>query len=254
MDADSIRNALMDLLWPPRCAACSSRIPPAQTSLERRFFCAICGDSLLTVSTPLCSRCGLPFDGTGPDHLCAFCLEKPPPFEKARAAFHYGGALAQALWRFKYGKTPSVARPLSLLLQSALHLVDLPDMVVPVPLASARLSERGFNQAALLAAGVARAMKAPLRTDILWRARDTAGQAGLGREARLANLQGAFRVRNARRIERQDVLLVDDVITTTATAREAATVLAAAGARSVQVIALARSTASGRLAPLPQRG
>jgi ComF family protein len=115
------------------------------------------------------------------------------------------------------------------------------DLVVPVPLHRRRLAKRGYNQAALLAASLAKALDIPLLTSGLIRVRDTGSQARLDAAARKKNLQGAF-CANTRLFSGARVLLVDDVVTTTATCRAASLALRNAGAREVQVACLLRAT------------
>lgn len=189
------------LLAPSRCAACDA---PAR---ELAVFCPTCA--------ALVERGG----------------ERGAPFV-------YGGPMARAITRFKYGPVPELARPLGELLAGAARAAGFADLnaVVPVPLHPTRLFERGFNQAALLARPVARALGVPLRARALERTRPTGNQAELDRAARSQNVAGAFRAR-ARVGAR--VLLVDDVRTTGATQNACAGALRDAGCRSVEWLVLA---------------
>jgi ComF family protein len=149
----------------------------------------------------------------------------------------YGGALATAITRFKYQPVPELAKPLGALLAAealarGLKATD----VVPVPLHPSRLFQRGFNQAALLARPVARALGAAFHPRALERIRSTDKQAELDRPARLHNVAGAFRVRTPLH---RPILLVDDVRTTGATQDECARVLRAAGCPHVDCLVLA---------------
>jgi ComF family protein len=195
---------LLSLLSPARCAACGRRVE------WRSVFCPPCARSL-----------------------------EPAPGGPVRAPFAYGGALSQAITRFKYEDCPHLARPLGQLL---LRLVpelraEGIDRVVPVPLHPARLAERGFNPPALLARPVARALGAGWSPTGLRRIRDTPRQAQLDRRLRLVNVQGAFEAREA--FGGEHVLLVDDVSTTGATLRVCAGALRAAGAERVTGLVLA---------------
>ena len=125
------------------------------------------------------------------------------------------------------------------------RLLPVPNIVIPVPLHASRLRSRGFNQSALLAGQVAKQLGVPLLANTLIRLRDTASQAGMNRAERLDNLRNAFAVRKETRIKNRRVLLVDDIITTSATIRAAASVLTRAGAECVAVAALARTPESG---------
>ncbi|MCP4679724.1 MAG: ComF family protein [Deltaproteobacteria bacterium] len=251
MKASLVITAIADLIWPPRCAACSTRLHSEGPADKPTVFCRACSESLLFVEDPICPLCGLPYEGSGPNHRCSACLEKSPPFLKARAVLHYGGAAAEAILRFKYGKAPHLGRPLGRLLALAAGDVQRPDLVAPIPLHPKRLRDRGFNQSTLLARPVAAAVKASFHPELLKRVRDTGSQTGLSRAERTNNLKGAFSVSNAAKVSGSRVLLIDDVVTTTTTVREAALTLTRAGARSIEVLSLAR--ASGSLAPFRQK-
>ncbi|MCP4606882.1 MAG: ComF family protein [Proteobacteria bacterium] len=177
----------------------------------------------------------------------------PPSFERSRTVLLYGGAIKDAIQRFKYGPAPHLAKQLSQLLKKAANTTLSPDAVVPVPLHPTRMRARGFNQSALLASQISTALDTPYYPGLLRRIRDTRSQIGLSRAERIINLKGAFRVFRAKEISDRRVLLVDDVITTTATIREAASTLLRAGAHSVEAIALARASSSALLAPFGQK-
>lgn len=219
--------ALLDLLYPPRCAACGE-------ACRDQPFCPACAGALEPVP-PGCGRCGLP----GPDPTCGACLAVPPAFDAVRAAGLYGGPLADAVCALKYGGRPAVSRPLGGWLARQLPLPG-GAVIVPVPLGRARRLARGYDQAALLAGHLARAAGARRLSLALRRVRDTPPQVGRTRAARARNVAGAFRA-DPRLVAGLDVVLVDDVVTTGATAHAAAAALKAAGARSVRVVALARA-------------
>jgi ComF family protein len=219
--------ALLELVYPPRCAACGEPGPEP--------FCATCAEAILPVP-PGCARCGLP----GQDLTCGACLAGPPAFDAVRAGGLFGGPLADAIHAFKYGERPALARPLGAWLAAR---VPLPAgaAVVSVPLGRARRIERGYDQAALLADALARSAGAGGRRlrGALRRTRETPPQVGRSREERARNVADAFAATAA--VSGRDLVLVDDVVTTGATADGAAAALRRAGARSVTVVALARA-------------
>ena len=228
--AAAFGTALLDLLFPPRCAACGEGIG----STSEGPFCPICGEAVDPVP-PGCARCGLP----GPDPVCGACLADPPSFVSCRAAGLFGGPLAEAVHALKYRDRPALARPLGAWLAER---VPLPAVAVlaSVPLGRRRRLSRGYDQAALLARALSRANPGlrylPLA---LSRIRETKPQVGRTRADRLGNVRGAFRA--TREVRGRDVLLLDDVVTTGATAQACGEALLTAGARSVHVVALARA-------------
>ena len=223
----STAAALLDLIYPPRCAACGE---PA----EGGPFCEVCAEAIEAVG-PACPRCGEPGPATAP---CGACLASPPAFLSVAAGGLYGGPLAEAVQALKYGGRPAVARPLGRWLQGQ---VALPRgaAVTWVPLARRRRLQRGYDQAALLAGHLARAARGRLLRGALRRTRETPTQVGRSRAARARNVAGAFSASGA--VAGLDLWLVDDVVTTGATADAAARALLDAGARTVRVVALARA-------------
>jgi ComF family protein len=201
-----------------------------------------------TVAPDRCAACEEPVAMmTAFCRSCAATLSLPDPSDPRHlAAFVYGGAVARAIARLKFDKRPDVARPLAAALRRAARVMaaDPPDIVVPVPLHPRRLVERGFNQSALLAAPVARDLRARFLPEGLVRARDTERQATLDRAARESNIAGAFVAGRSQRLSGRRVLLVDDVRTSGATLSACAAALFAAGAREVRSLVVAQTEAS----------
>ena len=233
----SLVAELLALVFPPACAGCGDL-------LEREApFCELCTLATEPVPLPACHRCSEPVEEPGP---CLRCRRAPPPFVTARAAFVHTGPLARAIHRFKYEGHSGLALPLARALSSAcgawlasLEAAGRAPVLVPVPLHRGRLLRRGYDQAALLARALSGATGLPLRPGLLRRVRATRRQVGLTEAERIANLHGAFAV--VERAPPGPLVLVDDVLTTGATARAASGALREAGARPVYVLTLARA-------------
>lgn len=230
----------VDFLFPPRCPACLMRT-------VRVDLCPACRRAVRFAGSPLCPCCGESFAGTGPDHLCHRCAQRHPRFARARACTLYRSdrpdPIITTLHRFKYGRDVTLAGMLGRFLAAHSPLQIDQDLVVPVPLHPDRLRWRGFNQALSLARRLVPRGDPRLAPMALVRQRATLAQVGLGEADRRSNIRGAFAVRDPARLRGRRVLLVDDVMTTGATADECAGTLRRAGARQVDVLVLARAAA-----------
>ncbi|MGN6754954.1 MAG: ComF family protein [Thermomicrobiales bacterium] len=226
------RRTLLDLVFPPRCAGCGRR---------GGWFCHSCLSQLMPLAPPWCQHCGRPLpDG---QWRCRFCQQGDlPALDWARAAYPHSGAIRKAIHRFKYAGEQARAESLAALLAPLLLQApagDNPPRVAPVPLSAARQRARGYNQAAELARVLTRANGWPLDTGLV-RVRATPPQVGLDRAARQENVRGAFAWRGEA-LFGQRVLLVDDVMTTGATANECAATMKAAGALWIGLVTVARA-------------
>lgn len=204
---------------------------------------ALCDDCTArhAVRVPRCAGCALPL--LPAVTRCAHCLREPPPFERCCCAVDYAFPWDALVTAFKFHGRVELAAPLAGRLCAALDddETQWPDLVLPVPLAPARLAERGYNQSWELARRVAAALQRPADARVLERDGDGPHQAELNRAERQRSLRGAFRVARAGQIAGRRVSLVDDVLTTGATAAEATRSLLQAGAAAVRVWTLART-------------
>ncbi len=231
-------EGFLDLLFPPspRCWGCN-----APGGLDGRGLCRVCVAEMSgwkRVNFP-CRVCGRLMDQPG---LCRRCGKGLPPFVVARAAGPFRGCLKNAVTRLKFAGRRELAKPLGDLLATV--VAGEPQLagavvVVPVPLAPARLAERGYNQAVLLARRLAWNLNLPVDEHSLVRLVHTPPQAALNRPQRLKNLQEAFRVSDRGRLQGRHVLLVDDILTTGATAAECCRALLRGGAGSIGVVTVA---------------
>ncbi|OHB30213.1 MAG: amidophosphoribosyltransferase [Phenylobacterium sp. RIFCSPHIGHO2_01_FULL_69_31] len=198
---------------------------------------------------PVCDGCGAPFD-FDPGARCAACLAKPRAFDAARAACLYDETSRNPILQLKHADrldlAPLFARWLS---RTARELIEEADAIAPVPLHPLRLLRRRYNQAAEIARPLAAMTGTPYLPDALVRRRATATQGGKSGSGRKRNVAGAFEVPEARRtqIEGLRILLIDDVLTTGATAEGCARALKAAGAARVDLAVVARVQAAAGL-------
>lgn len=205
--------------------------------------CPPCLDDLPWLG-PACRQCALPLSAEG--LLCGKCQQRPPAFSQVIAPLHYRFPIDSLIPAFKHQHRLTWGRLLVRLLQQAIihHYRDrqlqLPDVVIPLPLHRSRQARRGFNQAMELARPIARALDIPLDYRNLLRRRATTAQQGLDARARQRNLRDAFICRHPARLAGRHLALVDDVMTTGTTVNEASRTLLQAGAASVTVWCVAR--------------
>ena len=211
-----------------------------------RSLCSEC-DTRWAAPLARCARCAVPL--SAPSSVCGACLAEAPPWQHAQCAVDYGFPWNGVLADFKFHGRAEHARLLAALMQRRLGLdgaAGRVTLVMPIPLDAARLRERGYNQAWELARHAGRRLGLPARADLLQRPRQGQTQSDLSRAERQRNLRGAFLVPPAALapLEGQHVALVDDVMTTGATAREVAAVLLQAGVAAVDLWVLARTPAA----------
>lgn len=194
-----------------------------------------------------CYRCALPLDS--PDPLCGPCILAPPLWEHCFAAFEYTSPVDRLIGEFKNNHQLLVGKVLASLLASAFsfyhHAEDLPELLVPVPLHKTRLRSRGYNQAAEIADVLADHCDIPVDHRLCRKVRETPQQKSLDAGKRQQNLKKAYQLDHS--IDGTRVAIVDDVVTTGATANELTRILLKGGAASVHIIALART-------PRPDQG
>ena len=227
---EQLRSAL-DIVYPLSCGGCGS---------TGSILCKKCKDSFRTVEEA--SSC--PFCGTwlSVESVCGECTRNRPPFARGHFGFYFEGPLREAIHSFKFKARKDVGRALVRLLRPKLLLIqEAFDAIVPLPVTAKRLKERGFNQTFIIAEEISSITGKELVYRVLYKNKETKDQYTLSRLERKKNVRGVFALRDGKALKGKRVLLVDDLFTTGATAKEATKVLKAAGARSVVLFALART-------------
>jgi len=229
---------LLNLLFPPQCLTCNQPVTAHGT------LCLDCWKSVRFITDPYCAACGHPFDyDQGKDALCGNCLRERPHYSRARSAFHYDEHSRALVTKLKYADQAHLSAVYGKWLANCgRELIEASDAIVPVPLHYWRFVGRRYNQSALLAYSLKTHCGLSVIPDALKRTRATQPQPGLTRRQRKANVKNAFAVglRAAPLIKGKSILLIDDVMTTSATIDECSKTLLKAGAAGVNVLTLAR--------------
>jgi ComF family protein len=238
----NILRRVLDIIFPSFCSFCKD---PLGDSIIP-YFCSSCWADFTLLTGPVCPRCGKSFGSPetlsySPEFECGTCRNDPPLFDQALSIGYFEGPLREAIHQFKYRPCRSLGRPLGdWMVQQVRVLTDI-DMIMPVPLHTTRLRQRGFNQALLLAHRMSETHRIPLVYDNLIRSRPTRPQVELSGLERVRNVEGAFSLKRPGDVASKRVVLVDDVFTTGATMNECASVLKDAGADQVIAFTLARA-------------
>jgi ComF family protein len=228
---------VLNVALPPLCPACRQLV-------GEKGLCAACWSKLSFIAPPYCERLGVPFAyDPGAGVISMQAISDPPVFARARAAVRYDEIARTLVHQLKYGDRLELVPPMGQWMARAGHeLLADADALLPVPLHWRRLWMRRFNQSVLLAKAISFASKVPLSDDILRRIKPTVQQVGLSKTERARNVQDAFQVPPDRKvaIKGKRLILVDDVLTSGATANACTTALLRAGAIRVDVLVFAR--------------
>jgi competence protein ComFC len=219
----------LDWVYPPDCVGCGR---------SGELWCDECNDKVTLVGSLLCPVCGIPQTKV---QVCSNCQESMPSYKALRSWAIFKGELRKAIHRLKYRRNMALGQLLAVPIINQLHELDWPiEMIIPVPLGLARLAERGYNQASLLAKPIALYLRLPFQTDVIKRSKETQSQVGLSFASRKENVAGAFTADQSK-IVGKSILVIDDVITSGATMNACAIALCEAGASEVYGFSLARA-------------
>ena len=230
-----ILKKVLDFLLPPFCHVCHERI-------EIDGLCPKCFSALEFIGLQKCSVCGKALDAIVPGMtICGTCIKKPPHFRQAEAVFKYNDTSKKLILAFKHGDHIELTELfVKWMGQNSTKLIQKNDILMPVPLHCHRLLKRKYNQSALLAQKLAKRYNKVYDPLTLVRIKPTHSQGHLSPKERQKNIKNAFRVKDPEKIRDKSILLIDDVFTTGATVDECAKVLLKAGAKSVDVLSIAR--------------
>lgn len=227
----------VDVILPPTCLSCRTPVG------DKGGLCPPCWVRAGFIERPYCERLGTPFASDQGSLISPAALAEPPAYARARAAARYSDVVRDLIHLLKYGDRLDLSDALGRwMARAGAELLSDADLLVPVPLHWTRLWQRRFNQSSALAQAIARRSGVPVADHLLARARATPPQFGLARKERARNVQGAFEVPKPARaqVKGKKLVLVDDVLTTGATADACAKALLRAGASRVDVLVLAR--------------
>lgn len=203
---------------------------------QNGLLCQACDASMPYLDTPHCPLCAQP---TPAGEICGHCLKKPPQFTRTIAVYRYWFPVDRLIQAMKYQEQLPLAQIFSEKLSQQIDKTKLPDYLIPMPLHPAKLKSRGFNQAQLIAAPIARALDIPLLTTACHRVRDTPSQTSLPWKKRSKNMHGAFGCDAD--FSGKHIALVDDVMTTGASLNALASAVKKQGAREISAWVVART-------------
>lgn len=232
-------NFIIDTIFPPQCDSCGTLLN------SNAGLCHKCWSDIDFIEDPKCRICGMPFEyDMGENVLCASCIQKTPPFDKARSVCKYNDVSRKLVTGFKFHDRIHMNNHLAKwMLRISDELLNESDIIIPVPLHRIRLWKRKYNQSALLAMSVSKMSDKPVIYDFLIRKKNTKAQSGLTFAQRQKNVKGAFILnpKYSSIINEKNILIVDDVMTTGATVLACAKILKRSGAKSVNILTFART-------------
>lgn len=206
------------------------------------FICKNCLTKIPYNNHSCCAKCAVPLQNVVNGTICGDCIKTPPPFTKIYAPFVYEGVIKQIILEGKFKQKFFYFEKLFNLVKTdiaELSVFSDYDLIIPVPVSNKRLLERGYNQSVIIAKQLSKLIKKPVKPNMLLKDKETQPQTNFGREDRFTNVKGVFSLKNT--LNSVKVILVDDIVTTTATVREASKTLKKGGADEIIVFSLARA-------------
>jgi len=241
----TIIRGICDLVYPPNCFICKNYLFTQHNSQPspKAVLCLDCEQKIQFNIPPFCPKCSRHLRKTLKKPYCQECLMTKPHFDFAWGACLYNEPLQQLIHAFKYGQKTLLRHFFAQQMIAFIENYELDirqfDVIVPIPLSSTRLRERGYNQSLMLAQGLSEQYQIPISYNNLIRIKHTKSQTLLNQKDRWTNLVGAFRIKPLSNFFGKNILIIDDLLTTGATASMAALALKQHGAQTVGVLTLA---------------
>ncbi len=222
----------LDWALPNKCLICNNNISDSSNPT-----CKYCY-ALLPHRFNNCARCGQSYVANL--DYCGKCISTPPIYDACFCAFEYKEPIAKLIRKFKYHDHPELAQRLAKLLYQEIinQDIELPDLLIPVPLHISKLRQRGFNQSLLLTKELSKLLYIPYKSDIIYKSKATTAQADLSLALRRKNLKNCFK--QVKKTDAKHIVIIDDVVTTSATATEITKVLKKTGVEYIQIWGLAQ--------------
>lgn len=235
---DIIRKSYNKFFYPntPKCSVCNRILIN-----EDKIFCDKCKDKLEWIKGKKCEICSRELSPISYSNLCKSCEENENYFEKGFSLWNYEKYSKRIIKKIKYGGCEGLCLELGKLLYEKTNELDFLltiDIIIPTPSSKERFKQRGYNQAELVAKGFSKSSNIPLRNDILIKAKETKDQIGLNEKQRKQNLKNAFKVIKEDEIKGKNILIIDDVLTTSSTINEISKILKENKAKNVYFLTL----------------
>jgi len=231
-------NNLINIIYPTKCLVCKKSI---SSSSAKKYICDLCWDNIKKNTPPFCKYCCRHIENET-YAVCKECRNKTFYFEQAFSACIYEGAIKELIHQFKYDDKDYLGKNLAELLIEFINTYRIPlkgfDFVIPIPLHPVKFRQREYNPALILAQHISQVFNLKVLNNVLHKIRNTVSQTKLDTQSRWKNVSNSFRV-TSQIIKDKSIILVDDILTTGATASEAARVLKLAGAKNITVLVLA---------------
>ncbi len=226
----------LNVLYPPKCISCNRNVD------DIHVFCQRCWARIEFISSPSCKKCCIPLPTDYLGEKCGKCIEFNPIFDKCISIFRYDNFTKKLIHDFKFNDKSHYGKSFAkLIIRKAGRLIYEADLILAVPMHKINLRLRKYNHALLIVKNICKLSDKPFNVDLLVKSKQSPSQIGLSRSERMRNLDNTFSITKSSLIKGKVIVLVDDVMTTGATANECAKTLRKAGAKRVNIVTVART-------------